>query len=161
MTANSLNLQDHFLNSIRRSKLPTTLYLLKGVKLQGTIGAFDPYAILLRRNGSSQLVYKHALSTIMPAAAPPDFLAEYPRIDARAGLQDQFLSSVIRDGGPLTIFLVNGVMLTGQLTGFDPFSLILERGDQMQLVYKHAVSTLQPDHAVSLTSLADGAEAQE
>ena len=60
------NLQDMFLNSLRRSKTPVTMFLVKGVKLQGIITWFDNFSVLLRRDGHSQLVYKHAISTIMP-----------------------------------------------------------------------------------------------
>ena len=67
MAARSLSLQDHFLNSVRRSKLPVTIFLVKGVKLQGVITWFDNFSLLLRREGASQLVYKHAISTVMPA----------------------------------------------------------------------------------------------
>ena len=50
----------------------------------------------------------------------------------------------------MTLFLINGVMLQGSVTGFDQFSLVLERGGQIQLVYKHAISTLQPAHSLNL-----------
>jgi host factor-I protein len=62
------NLQDLFLNGLRRSKTPVTMFLVKGVKLQGIITWFDNFSVLLRRDGHSQLVYKHAISTIMPGA---------------------------------------------------------------------------------------------
>ena len=61
------NLQDTFLNSVRRSKTPLTVFLVNGVKLQGVVTWFDNFCVLLRRDGQSQLVYKHAISTIMPA----------------------------------------------------------------------------------------------
>ena len=61
------NLQDIFLNSLRKSKTPVTMFLVKGVKLQGIITWFDNFSVLLRRDGQSQLVYKHAISTVMPA----------------------------------------------------------------------------------------------
>ena len=61
------NLQDMFLNSLRRSKTPVTMFLVKGVKLQGIITWFDNFSVLLRRDAHSQLVYKHAISTVMPA----------------------------------------------------------------------------------------------
>src|SRR4030095_10368324 len=61
------NLQDMFLNSLRRSKTPVTMFLVKGVKLQGIITWFDNFSVLLRRDGQAQLVYKHAISTIMPS----------------------------------------------------------------------------------------------
>ncbi|MDE2789472.1 MAG: RNA chaperone Hfq [Paracoccaceae bacterium] len=60
------SLQDLFLNTVRKSKSPVTVFLVNGVKLQGTIAAFDSYCVLLRRDAMSQLVYKHAVSTIMP-----------------------------------------------------------------------------------------------
>ena len=62
----SQNLQDAFLNQIRKNKVPVTVFLVNGVKLQGVIGAFDNFCVLLRRNGHVQLVYKHAISTVMP-----------------------------------------------------------------------------------------------
>ena len=61
------NLQDVFLNHLRREKTPVTMFLVKGVKLQGIVTWFDNFSILLRRDGQSQLVYKHAISTIMPS----------------------------------------------------------------------------------------------
>lgn len=62
------NLQDVFLNAIRKQKTPVTMFLINGVKLQGVVTWFDNFSVLLRRDGHSQLVYKHAISTIMPAA---------------------------------------------------------------------------------------------
>jgi host factor-I protein len=60
------NLQDTFLNHVRKQKIPVTVFLVNGVKLQGVITWFDNFCVLLRRDGMSQLVYKHAISTIMP-----------------------------------------------------------------------------------------------
>jgi host factor-I protein len=60
------NLQDTFLNHVRKSKTPLTIFLVNGVKLQGVVTWFDNFCVLLRRDGHSQLVYKHAISTIMP-----------------------------------------------------------------------------------------------
>jgi host factor-I protein len=62
------NLQDSFLNNVRKNKVPLTIFLVNGVKLQGVVTWFDNFCVLLRRDGHSQLVYKHAISTIMPAA---------------------------------------------------------------------------------------------
>ena len=60
------NLQDTFLNYVRKNKTPLTIFLINGVKLQGIVSWFDNFCVLLRRDGHSQLVYKHAISTIMP-----------------------------------------------------------------------------------------------
>jgi len=62
------NLQDKFLNNVRKSKMPVTVFLVNGVKLQGVISWFDNFCVLLRRDGHVQLVYKHAISTVMPSA---------------------------------------------------------------------------------------------
>lgn len=62
------NLQEIFLNTVRRTKTPVTMFLVNGVKLQGIITWFDNFSVLLRRDGLSQLVYKHAISTVMPSA---------------------------------------------------------------------------------------------
>ncbi|MGI9381789.1 MAG: RNA chaperone Hfq [Methyloligellaceae bacterium] len=61
------NLQDVFLNHVRKAKMPVTIFLVNGVKLQGIITWFDNFCVLLRRDAHSQLVYKHAISTVMPA----------------------------------------------------------------------------------------------
>jgi len=153
MAARSLSLQDHFLNSVRRDHAPVTIFLVKGVKLQGVVTWFDSFSLLLRREGVSQLVYKHSISTIMPAERPDDFVTSPPAADAagaKAALQDMFLAAAARDAARMTLFLVNGVMLQGTVTAFDQFCLLLERGGQIQLVYKHALSTLQPDGALNL-----------
>ena len=66
MSDKKQNLQDTFLNSVRKSKTPLTIFLVNGVKLQGVVSWFDNFCVLLRRDGQSQLVYKHAISTVQP-----------------------------------------------------------------------------------------------
>jgi host factor-I protein len=63
----SQNVQDVFLNNVRKNKTPVTVFLVNGVKRQGIITWFDNFCVLLRRDAHSQLVYKHAISTVMPA----------------------------------------------------------------------------------------------
>ena len=67
MASDKQNLQDTFLNHVRKTKIPITVFLINGVKLQGIITWFDSFCVLLRREGQSQLIYKHAISTIMPS----------------------------------------------------------------------------------------------
>ena len=149
------NLQDIFLNSLRKAKMPVTMFLVKGVKLQGVITWFDNFSVLLRREGQAQLVYKHAISTIMPAQ--PLDLADIQKAFAQSqekkkagSLQDVFLSAVQKSGDPVTMFLVNGVMLQGEINAFDLFCMLLNRDGLSQLVYKHAISTVQPDRPINL-----------
>ena len=66
MSEKAQNVQDVFLNHLRKNKTPVTTFLVNGVKLQGIVTWFDNFSVLLRRDGHSQLVYKHAISTIMP-----------------------------------------------------------------------------------------------
>ena len=68
MSEKAQNVQDVFLNHLRKNKTPVTIFLVNGVKLQGIVTWFDNFSVLLRRDGHSQLVYKHAISTIMPVA---------------------------------------------------------------------------------------------
>ncbi|MBW8755362.1 MAG: RNA chaperone Hfq [Sphingomonadales bacterium] len=152
------NLQDQFLNLLRKNKTPVTMFLVKGVKLQGIVTWFDNFSILLRRDGQSQLVYKHAISTIMPST-PTDvrqFGTSGEGAKKQRLLQDVFLSSVRNAGVQVTMFLVNGVMLQGRIAAYDLFCMLLEREGYVQLAYKHAVSTIQPVTPVDLTGEADG-----
>ena len=66
MTDPKQNLQDTFLNALRKNKTPTTVFLVNGVKLQGVVTWFDNFSMLLRREAHSQLIHKHAISTVMP-----------------------------------------------------------------------------------------------
>ncbi len=61
-------LQDPFLNTLRKERIPVAIYLVNGIKLQGQVESFDPFVVLLR-NSVSQLIYKHAISTIVPSRA--------------------------------------------------------------------------------------------
>ncbi|MDP9057290.1 MAG: RNA chaperone Hfq [Pseudomonadota bacterium] len=158
--AKGQNLQDQFLNLLRKHKTPVTMFLVKGVKLQGIVTWFDNFSILLRRDGHSQLVYKHAISTIMPSQ-PVDarqFLNPGEANKKLRLLQDVFLTSVRNAGVQVTMFLVNGVMLQGRVAAYDLFCLLLERDGYVQMAYKHAVSTIQPLTPVDLSGDWEGEE---
>ena len=66
-------------------------------------------------------------------------------------LQDTFLNQVRKDNIPVTIYLINGFQLKGQVRGFDNFTIIIDTDGKQQLVYKHAVSTISPFRAVTLS----------
>jgi len=91
----SQNVQDVFLNHVRKSKTPVTIFLVNGVKLQGIITWFDNFSVLLRRDGHTQLVYKHAISTVMPGAPIQLF-------DGTAAAQPA-PGTVTREGSTLTM----------------------------------------------------------
>ena len=141
------SLQDLFLNALRRSKTPVTMFLVKGVKLQGIVTWFDNFSVLLRRDGQSHHIYNHAKTTNMPngqnqMAAIVHGVGE--------GRQPRFLTAVTRSDDSVTMFLVNGVMLQGYIAAFDLFCMLLHREGLTQLVYKHAVSTIQPARPLNL-----------
>jgi host factor-I protein len=152
------SLQDAFLNYLRKNKSPVTMFLVKGVKLQGIVTWFDNFSILLRRDGQSQLVYKHAISTIMPGTPIEADQFGHPGDGSKKQrlLQDVFLGSVRDAGVSVTMFLVNGVMLQGRIASYDLFCMLLEREGYVQLAYKHAVSTIQPASPVDLSGDWDG-----
>lgn len=146
------SLQDAFLNHLRKNKTPVTMFLVKGVKLQGIVTWFDNFSILLRRDGQAQLVYKHAVSTIMPGQPMPaaQFASQNGNRKQRI-LQDVFLCRLRESNVDVTMFLVNGVMLQGSIAAYDLFSVLLVRDGYIQLAYKHAVSTIQPATPVDLS----------
>ncbi len=76
----SQNIQDVFLNTLRKKKIPVTVFLSNGVKLQGNITGFDNFSVLLRRGPQVQLVYKHTIATVVPSA--PVVLYEEEGIDS-------------------------------------------------------------------------------
>ena len=158
MADKQTSLQDLFLNALRKSKTPVTMFLVKGVKLQGIVTWFDNFSVLLRRDGQSQLIYKHAISTIMPGApVDVDAIIDQHGDSAKKQpmLQDIFLTAVRKSEEPVTMFLVNGVMLQGNIAAFDLFVMLLRREGLSQLVYKHAVSTIQPARALDLAGESD------
>lgn len=162
MAEKQTSLQDLFLNALRKSKTPVTMFLVKGVKLQGIVTWFDNFSVLLRRDGQSQLIYKHAISTIMPSGS----VDVSPIIDQMGEptkkqplLQEIFLNAVRKSDDNVTMFLVNGVMLQGQIAAFDLFCMLLQREGLSQLVYKHAVSTIQPAHPLNLADETAGSDA--
>lgn len=108
------------------------------------VTAFDNFSLELRRNGGAQLVYKHAISTIAPTRMPDDF--DVPAIAGaeREGLQEPFLANAAKSGAAMSLYLVNGVMLEGRVASYDQYCVLLTRSGVPQMVYKHAISTLQP-----------------
>ena len=70
-----LSLQEPFLNLLRKDKTPVAIYLVNGIKLQGEVESFDQYVVMLRNN-ISQMVYKHAISTIVPSKSMPPITLE-------------------------------------------------------------------------------------
>jgi host factor-I protein len=86
MTERPQNIQDVFLNKLRKTKLPVTIFLSNGVKLQGNISGFDNFSVLLRRGPQVQLVYKHTIATVVPSG--PINLFEEDGAEAQAAMSE-------------------------------------------------------------------------
>ncbi|MEL4238257.1 RNA chaperone Hfq [Shewanella xiamenensis] len=87
--AKAQSLQDPFLNALRRERVPVSIYLVNGIKLQGQVESFDQFVILLK-NTVSQMVYKHAISTVVPAR--PFNVAGHQNAQGGYGAQDDMPS---------------------------------------------------------------------
>lgn len=85
--ARGQSLQEPFLNALRKEKVPVSIYLVNGIKLQGQIESFDQFVVLLK-NSVSQMVYKHAISTIVPVRNVRPLTADDQRGGAAAGTQE-------------------------------------------------------------------------
>jgi host factor-I protein len=88
------NIQDTFLNTVRKDKSPITIYLVSGVKLTGKIRSFDKYSVLLENNAQEQLIFKHAISTVVSGRVGPHMEGQVaakiePRAQARPGSSDE------------------------------------------------------------------------
>ena len=88
MSEKSQNVQDVFLNHVRKPKNSVTVFLINGVKLQGIITWFDNFSVLLRRDGHTQLIYKHAISTVMPSGPIQLFEPEKVDVEEEANTED-------------------------------------------------------------------------
>ena len=88
MSEKSQNVQDVFLNHVRKTKNSVTGFLINGVKLQGIITWFDNFSVLLRRDGHTQLIYKHAISTVMPSGPIQLFEPEKVDVEEEATTED-------------------------------------------------------------------------
>lgn len=82
--AKALPIQDPYLNALRKERINVAIYLVNGVKLQGRVDSFDQFVVLLRSN-VTQMVYKHAISTIVPARDPKAYEFEAPHTESAAG----------------------------------------------------------------------------
>ena len=88
MSEKSQNVQDVFLNHVRKTKNSVTVFLINGVKIQGIITWFDNFSVLLRRDGHTQLIYKHAISTVMPFGPIQLFEPEKVDVEEEANTED-------------------------------------------------------------------------
>jgi host factor-I protein len=88
------NIQDTFLNTVRKDKSPITIYLVSGVKLTGKIRSFDKYSVLLENNSQEQLIFKHAISTVVSGRSGHTELRTDSRTDIRASSAHPSASAV-------------------------------------------------------------------
>src|ERR1700686_2069940 len=92
------NIQDTFLNTVRKDKSPSTIYLVSGVKLTGKIRSFDKYSVLLENHAQEQLIFKHAISTVVSGRVGPH---AYGRIEAKSEVRAQSGAGGSAAAGPV------------------------------------------------------------
>ena len=95
------NIQDTFLNTVRKDKSPITIYLVSGVKLTGRIRSFDKYSVLLENNSQEQLIFKHAISTVVSGRAPHSDGRSAPHGAAQVAPEISPASSGVASNSPL------------------------------------------------------------
>lgn len=137
MSDKALDLQNIILNHCRREGVPVSIYLIKGVRLQGAVSGFDPFVLTLKRDGRDQLIYKHGIATL---SARIDRSLVPADVAGGEGLQQVYLDRL--SGRLVEVFLLSGVRLSGTLLAHDRFTLALASEGEVQLVYKHALSSL-------------------
>lgn len=96
------NIQDTFLNTVRKDKSPITIYLVSGVKLTGRIRSFDKYSVLLENNSQEQLIFKHAISTVVSGRAPHSDGRSVPQVTALPGSGESQSTTTSGPGGSST-----------------------------------------------------------
>ena len=146
-------LQDPFLSGLQREQIPSAIFLVNGIKLQGTVDGFDQFVILLKalgKDGIVQMIYKHASSTTVPSRPVNMDTAEMDLGKGRQ-LQEPFLNACRREHVPVAVYLVNGIKLQGQVESFDQYVVLL-KNTVTQMVYKHAISTVVPSRPVAITA---------
>ena len=94
------NIQDTFLNTVRKDKSPITIYLVSGVKLTGKIRSFDKYSVLLENNAQEQLIFKHAISTVVSGRPPHTELRPELRSEVRPELRSEVRSEARSAAAP-------------------------------------------------------------
>lgn len=130
-------LQGPFLKTLRAQAIPVGIYLVNGIRLNGTISSFDQYTLELH-NSAKLLVYKSAVACIVPSR--PFVFGVEDQAPNDEKVQDAFLDLVKTNKIQVDVFLVNDTPLVGVITYHDDFCLILEGESRIQMVYKHAIA---------------------
>lgn len=89
MTSKAINLQDSFLNQVRKENVPVIIYLVNGFQLRGSVRGFDNFTVIIENDGKQQLVYKHAISTITPFRPLSSLHKEEPKEEFKSERQSQ------------------------------------------------------------------------
>lgn len=135
-------LQNPFFNVIRTNRVPVAIYLVNGIKLQGLITSFDRHTLKLNHSEvQDQLVYKHAIATVVPRQKIELPLAAVEEL-SQEKTQDAFLDAIKEANKWVNVYLMNGIKLEGCVFAHDGYTLILDNNKTSQLAYKHAIATV-------------------
>ena len=135
-------IQNSFLNQLRKEKSQVSLYLANGIRLTDIITGFDQYVIVLGSGAEKQLVFKCNTATIVPKDF--QFISSKNDSDKISPItdQDEALQKFIDDGKMISVYLISGVKLDGMITAFDTYVILLSLNNVTQMIYKHSVTTM-------------------
>ncbi|NUU74628.1 RNA chaperone Hfq [Paenibacillus xylanilyticus] len=148
----SNNVQDLFLNQCRREKVKVTIFLANGVPMMGKIIHYDAYSIVIEveKGGYQAFIYKHAILSIVPVFAVGITARQKCNVELHS---NDLLSHCLMKKIPVELYLINGKKMTGTISHYDKYSLVLNSPDRKQnFIFKHGVSTILPSEKVILTT---------
>lgn len=148
----TVSLQDRMYQELRDYRIKAKLYLVNGFQLEGIIREFDNFTVLVLDKGTEKLIFKHAISTIEQTIRDSNEQLQ-PRkapVAASSGysLQDRMYLKLKETQVKARLYLVNGYQLEGTVSEYDNFTVEFNDGDKKRLIFKHAVSTIEPSRAV-------------
>lgn len=142
-----VNLQDKVLQEARAKRMQVTVFFVNGFQMKGIIKAFDNYTFYLVNEGKEYLLYKHAVTTLVPLK---QLTGEQIKNRMKPmNLQDTVLNAVRGQDMQVKVFLTNGFQIQGKVKEFDNFTILLEKEGKDHLIYKQALTTIQPKDSLS------------
>lgn len=144
--ASTPSLQDRLYTALREDRIKTKVFLTNGFQLDGIIKEVDNFTILVLKDGQERMIYKHAISTIEPSKKTND--TSNRKQSSNTNLQERLYASLKEGEIKAKIYLTNGFQLEGIIKDFDNFTILIVRDGKEDMIYKHAISTIEPSKAI-------------
>lgn len=144
--AATMNLQDRLYAALKEDRIKTKVFLTNGFQMDGIIKEVDNFTILVLKDGQERMIYKHAISTIEPTKKIDNTTNR--RQSSNTNLQERLYTSLKEGEIKAKIYLTNGFQLDGIIKDFDNFTILILKDGREDMIYKHAISTIEPSKAV-------------